>query len=577
MALDFPVGTDFPANGDQIPDGHEHEGFYWDASAGVWKRICEREKIGDCLNDDIGETVCDRLDAIQQDIIELEEEIDAIATSVGRGTYEWAAGVASFQDDLPEAQFYMVEVDDSGNVVGITEDYAKAGKFVFHEKDLEGNLHTFDASLEDDILMMFDRPDPDFFEGTVTTVAEGTNADSTKYYIIDVTHATSQGSPTDNADLEGKYKARLNIFEAPTGGDAGEFVKKIGDTMTGPLNIDRGTGQTDSEGRLTLIGSRSSTTNSAATVKFLNGKDVVQVGYLTFHSFGGNTWFGFNRDVDLTNHGLHSVKQIRMQPGAYIGSGTKGRIIIGDGDNNNAGVAIQRPGENKRTFSIAGKPKDSGTSVDTFFFAYANSGSDGDAINYTGKITAPDHIANKRYVDTADTSTKDYVDAKIEELLAKIEELEMAGGATKNYQFRMLNKYSGGSTLGSYMVANQIMSVRSGDDSWYGGDTESLSFERRTIYLCLEDGYQLNSGRMYVAEEEGSYNQGYKRDSKFGAAVISDVQKAPPEVSNGKNIYQAHIQIDGLLNDPGTNYPPSWNNSVYLYITFADGAITEVP
>lgn len=70
MALDFPVGTDFPANGDQIPDGHEHEGFYWDAAAGAWKRICDRDKIGDCLNDDIDETVCDRLEELRQDIIE---------------------------------------------------------------------------------------------------------------------------------------------------------------------------------------------------------------------------------------------------------------------------------------------------------------------------------------------------------------------------------------------------------------------------------------------------------------------------------------------------------------------------
>ena len=38
--MDFPTGIDFPDNGDQIPDGHEYEGFYWDAAAGVWRRIC---------------------------------------------------------------------------------------------------------------------------------------------------------------------------------------------------------------------------------------------------------------------------------------------------------------------------------------------------------------------------------------------------------------------------------------------------------------------------------------------------------------------------------------------------------
>ena len=95
MALDFPVGTDFPANGDQIPDGEIYEGFYWDAAVGVWKRLCDRDKIGDCLDDGTSETVCDRLEFLQNEIIELEEEIDAIATSVGRGTYEWDFNVSN--------------------------------------------------------------------------------------------------------------------------------------------------------------------------------------------------------------------------------------------------------------------------------------------------------------------------------------------------------------------------------------------------------------------------------------------------------------------------------------------------
>ena len=39
MAIDFPIGTDFP--GGDIPDGHKHEGFYWDATIGAWKRDCD--------------------------------------------------------------------------------------------------------------------------------------------------------------------------------------------------------------------------------------------------------------------------------------------------------------------------------------------------------------------------------------------------------------------------------------------------------------------------------------------------------------------------------------------------------
>ena len=399
MALDFPVGTDFPANGDQIPDGEIYEGFYWDAAVGVWKRLCDRDKIGDCLDDGTSETVCDRLEFLQNEIIELEEEIDAIATSVGRGTYEWAAGVSNFQDDLPEGKFYMVKVDVNGGVLGVTQDYSEAGKFIFHETDLDGNLHTFDDQLVNDILMMFDRPDPDFFEGTVTGVTEGTNTDNTKYYIIDVTHASSQGSPTNNPDGEGNYKARLNIFEAPTGGGAGEFVKKIGDTMSGDLAIDR-SAESDAEAALTLTGNRDNTTNAAATITFENSQSTTP-GYLTYRSFGGTNFFKFNQDVDLNNKGLHSVAQIRLQNGGYIGSGNSPRIRVrnGGGSNNQAGIDIQRAGDSKRTFAIKGKAAGS-SSVTDFFWAYGNSGSGGDAIHYTGLVTSSNHIVNKKYVDS---------------------------------------------------------------------------------------------------------------------------------------------------------------------------------
>ena len=399
MALDFPVGTDFPANGDQIPDGEIYEGFYWDAAVGVWKRLCDRDKIGDCLDDGTSETVCDRLEFLQNEIIELEEEIDAIATSVGRGTYEWAAGVSNFQDDLPEGKFYMVKVDVNGGVLGVTQDYSEAGKFIFHETDLDGNLHTFDDQLVNDILMMFDRPDPDFFEGTVTGVTEGTNTDNTKYYIIDVTHASSQGSPTNNPDGEGNYKARLNIFEAPTGGGAGEFVKKIGDTMSGDLAIDR-SAESDAEATLKLTGSRTNTTNAAATIAFENSQSPT-LGYLTYRSFGGTNFFKFNHDLELNNKALTKVGRLDLKDGGTIGirdaSYPRIKFQLGSGNAGQACTEIDRPANNKRTFAIKGR--NTSGSITDFFYSYANS-SGADAIHYTGLVTSDNHIVNKKYVDS---------------------------------------------------------------------------------------------------------------------------------------------------------------------------------
>lgn len=231
MALDFPIGTDFPANGNQIPDGHVYEGFYWDAATGAWKRVCERDKIGDCLDDDEGETVCDKLDFIQREIVELEEEIDAIATSVDRGTWDWAFTVNNYLDPVPAGKFYMV---DGNNGLAVTTQYENVTKIIFSKTDAEGDSHSFTDDMVDKVLMLFDRPDDDFLESVITAVDEPNGAN---YAIIDVTHIQSLGGPTNQADAEGRYKARLNIFDQPTGGNAGEYVKKIGDTMSGDLKI----------------------------------------------------------------------------------------------------------------------------------------------------------------------------------------------------------------------------------------------------------------------------------------------------------------------------------------------------
>ena len=231
MALNFPIGTDFPDDGNQIPDGYVYEGFYWDAATGAWKRVCERDKIGDCLDDDEGETVCDKLDFIQREIVELEEEIDAIATSVDRGTWDWAFTVNNYLDPVPAGKFYMV---DGNNGLAVTTQYENVTKIIFSKTDAEGDSHSFTDDMVDKVLMLFDRPDDDFLESVITAVDEPNGAN---YAIIDVTHIQSLGGPTNQADAEGRYKARLNIFDQPTGGNAGEYVKKIGDTMSGDLKI----------------------------------------------------------------------------------------------------------------------------------------------------------------------------------------------------------------------------------------------------------------------------------------------------------------------------------------------------
>ena len=239
MALDFPVASDFPSG--VIPDGEKYEGFYWDAATGAWKRECNPDKVGDCLDTDNGETVCDRLESLDNQIIELEEEIDAIATSVGRGTWEWDFNVSSYLDArLGRGKFYMVRESD----LAVVTEYKECGRVIFHEDDLEDDNHVFDDSMVDKVLMLFDRPDDDFLESVITAVQTTTGTQG-KAYIIHVDRRQSEGSPTNAPDADGRYKARLNIFDQPTGGNAGEYVLKQGDDMTGRLRMERTEEETD--------------------------------------------------------------------------------------------------------------------------------------------------------------------------------------------------------------------------------------------------------------------------------------------------------------------------------------------
>ena len=219
---------------------------------------------------------------------------------------------------------------------------------------------------------------------------------ATAFWVIDVDF---QRALADDTVFGPGDLCRLKIFKAPEGGSASEFVLKSGETMSGDLAIDQGSG-TNTEATLRLTGSRTNTTNSSATIAFGNSQSPT-FGYLTYRSYGGTNFFKFNQNLDLNAKTLSGVDHIELRNGGFIGSGDKPRIRVRNGasGNNQAGTDIQRPGDNLRTFAIKGK-KPGNTTVEDIFWAYGNSGNTGDAINYTGLTTSPNHIATKGYVDS---------------------------------------------------------------------------------------------------------------------------------------------------------------------------------
>ena len=189
--------------------------------------------------------------------------------------------------------------------------------------------------------------------------------------------------------------------------------------------------------------------------------------------------------------------------------------------------------------------------------------------------TSDFHAANKIYVDDQDTELQTYVDDKIAELLAKIEELEMAGGIPENYQLQLLNKSSRTSgKIGDGINANQILSCtqRSFND-WSGSNTNSFGLGNRHMFICLSDDYQFNSGFMTISGYDSSDQ--YSRSDYSATCSISEVEVCPPEYASGKNIYRAKVQFDGWKKNDSSAYP-GWSNETQVYVTFTGGSLTKV-
>ena len=69
----------------------------------------------------------------------------------------------------------------------------------------------------------------------VVDVHDETNG-AAQWWVIEVNFVRTleDTSTADNGDL-----IRVKIFQAPTGGNAGDFVKRAGDDMTGRLSMDQ--------------------------------------------------------------------------------------------------------------------------------------------------------------------------------------------------------------------------------------------------------------------------------------------------------------------------------------------------
>ena len=199
---------------------------------------------------------------LQNEIIELEEEIDAIAPSIERGKWVFTA-VGTVANP---GQFTMYDADfGNGQPTGL---FKSAKSIWFNEIDSDGTPHAFADVDDGELLEIFVEDSSEYGLYEIVGEAHDETLTGTKFWVIDVNFVRTLEATTAIGPGE---VCRFKIFMAPTGGDASSFVMKTGDEMSGKLTLSDSTAL-NLKGKIQVNGT---TTNS----RFL-GTD----------SFGNTVW-----------------------------------------------------------------------------------------------------------------------------------------------------------------------------------------------------------------------------------------------------------------------------------------------
>ena len=171
------------------------------------------------------------------------------------------------------------------------------------------------------------------------------------------------------------------------------YLKLTGGKLTGTLNAPRIEAQKLEGGEaMMLIEGKLANNNSAARLTLSNKTNPNAYGSLTWHGQNGEGWFAFNKDLDMSNKGLHSVGRVRLTGDKVIQEGGSNRILL------DSKVVITKPTGNGAGFVVKGKT-DNGGNGDLLYTYHNSTGLD--AVNYAGKQDAPANLANVGYVNDA--------------------------------------------------------------------------------------------------------------------------------------------------------------------------------
>jgi hypothetical protein len=199
-------GSGFPGNQDKVAPGEE----------GKVRIKGIPTPDFETADDDVAvnKRYVDERDAVLQNgLIELEEEIDAIAPASERGKWKFTdSGTLSVAGDMTA---YDQPADTSGNVTGLVQNIKSVW---LHSNDLDGGVHSFENVEIGDLLEMFVQESEDYglFE-----VVKINKYSSGLHWILDVNFIRTVDATTR---FDQDEVVRLKIFQAPTAGNADDFI-----------------------------------------------------------------------------------------------------------------------------------------------------------------------------------------------------------------------------------------------------------------------------------------------------------------------------------------------------------------
>ena len=225
--------------------------------------------------------VSTRVSSAENDIIELEQEIEAIAPSFERG--EWDFEDPSYPPAEPLANTYYLL-----NAAGEVElDYADAHKIVFSNTDVNDDVHTWSDIEVGQYLEAFDDRDSEFLLAKVDAIQIEPN-----YASFEISVIKSDGGPRGDGDDDEAHRIRVKFFNlAETELNLDGYMPKAGGTFTGEVKHKKD------------IIIEPTMPNRFVTIKnrYATNTDGSDAG-------AGGTAFGLSFDLDHGNSGYNQVK-----------------------------------------------------------------------------------------------------------------------------------------------------------------------------------------------------------------------------------------------------------------------------